>query len=156
MRGVVAVFALLLAAPACSYYGLQTMPADVYTASDLAGGAYRVGEPIRVSRYGFRLFTIPISVPDPLPMMAARIRQNHAVGLTDVDVDFSEFGGGGQLPLGWGGILEFLFQVPKVTVTARLVYKNDAAPPAAAPAECAPPAKAPPEKAPAEKTPDNP
>jgi hypothetical protein len=120
--------AVLLALPGCAYYKVQCEPGAVYTAADLSDHGYQVGGRVEATEYGFRLFTIPISMPQPNDMAATLVRQKQAVGLTDLDVEFSEFNGFDLTPWGWGKLLGFLFQVPKMTVSGRPVYKNTAKP----------------------------
>jgi hypothetical protein len=101
------LLAAVLAA-GCAYYQKQAMPKDLYTAPQMEAKGLTRGEHIVKTRYGFRLFTIPISVPEPNEMIANAIQEYKGVGITDVEVEFSEFN-------------VFLFGIPKLRVSGDIV-----------------------------------
>jgi len=99
---------ILLLAAGCAYYQKEVIPKDLYTASQIEDNGLTVGDHIVKSKYGFRLFTIPISMPEPSEMISSSIREYHGKGVTNLEVEFSEFNC-------------LLFGIPKLKVTADIV-----------------------------------
>ncbi|MDP8223343.1 MAG: hypothetical protein P9L99_08290 [Candidatus Lernaella stagnicola] len=92
----------------CAYYQKQAMPEKLYTAADMKAEGLQRDEFFTQTRYGFRLLTIPINVPEPNRMIAALIDERQARGVTNLEVEFSEFN-------------VLLFSIPKIRVTGHLV-----------------------------------
>ena len=98
-------------ASSCFCISRESIPEKVYTASEMQAAGLAKFEHREMTRCGFRLLFIPVSIPQPLDVVDALIYQNHAEGVTNLDVELSE--------------LNFLlFQVPKVRVSADLVRKK--------------------------------
>jgi len=102
---------LALVLTSCLYIGRESVPEKLYSASSMNAAGMEKFAHREMTRCGFRLLFIPVKVPQPLDMVDALIYQNHAEGVTNLDVEFSE--------------LNFLlFQVPRVRVSADLVRKK--------------------------------
>lgn len=104
---LVAMLVAVLSA-GCAYYQKEALPHGLYTAPQMEGKNLAKGEYFVKTRYGFRLITIPISMPAPNEIIDSTISEHNAKGVTNVEVEFSEF-----------NIL--LFQIPKIRVTGHLV-----------------------------------
>jgi hypothetical protein len=98
----------LLIGPGCAYYNKQAMPEKLYTAPDMDAAGLTKDEYFVQTRYGFRLLSIPISVPEANKMISGIIAEHKAKGVTDIEIDFSEFNA-------------FIFSVPKVRVKGYVV-----------------------------------
>jgi uncharacterized protein YceK len=92
----------------CAYYQKQVAPQNFYTAPQMEAKGLKISNHVVKSRYGFRLLTIPISVPEPNEMIESAIRETGGKGITNLDVEFSEFN-------------IFLFGIPKMRVTGDVV-----------------------------------
>ncbi|MBZ0272586.1 hypothetical protein K8I61_11160 [bacterium] len=104
----VAVLALALFASGCHYVSHQLEPESFYSASDLKESNLEKFAHRDVTRSGFRLIYIPISMPSPRDTLDEVITLNHATGVTNLDLQVTE------LDL-------FLFQIPKVRICTDLV-----------------------------------
>ncbi|NLH49622.1 MAG: hypothetical protein GX444_13625 [Myxococcales bacterium] len=104
------VIAMLLAVltAGCAYYQKEALPHGLYNASQMEAKNLAKGDYFVKTRYGFRLITIPISMPEPNEMIDTTISEHQAKGVTNVEVEFSEF-----------NIL--LFQIPKMRITGYVV-----------------------------------
>jgi len=107
-RFLLLAITLMLLITACSYYQKEVIPSATYTAPSMKEQNLTTGEHVVKTRYGFRLITIPISLPSPNTMVAEAIKEHGGKGITNLDVEFSEF-----------NIL--LFQIPKMTVSGDIV-----------------------------------
>jgi len=107
-RFVFLAMILLLAAVSCSYIQKEAVPEGLYTAPSMTTQNLHKSQHVVLTDYGFRLFTIPISIPDPNAMVADAVRANGGRGVTNLDVEFSEF-----------NIL--LFQIPKMRIECDIV-----------------------------------
>jgi len=123
MRAIIPILLLMAILACCSYIQKEAIPMHLYTAGDIQKEKLTVGETVTETRYGFRLFTIPISVPEPVEMAEDLVRKNQARGLTDLDVEFSEFLGPSATagPEMWAQVISLIFQIPKIEVTGRVV-----------------------------------
>jgi len=130
MKRFALALALLGLLTGCVYYQKQGLPQNVFDADDLESAALTVKQQVQQTKYGFRLFTIPIIVPDSVVMTDDLIARHNAKGLTNVEVEFSEFNAVtmGAMTNPAGFVLGMLFQIPKVKVTGALVYGPDAKP----------------------------
>jgi len=99
---------LLLVLSACSYMQKEVVPEGLYTAPQMTAADLQKASHVEVSRYGFRLLTIPISMPDPNAMIADAIRTQEGQGITNLEVEFSEFN-------------IILFQIPKIRIIGDIV-----------------------------------
>jgi hypothetical protein len=104
---LIAILVAVLSA-GCAYYQKEALPHGLYTASQMEGKNLTKGDYFVKTRYGFRLITIPISMPAPNEIIDSAIADHKAKGVTNVEVEFSEF-----------NIL--LFQIPKIRVTGYVV-----------------------------------
>jgi hypothetical protein len=102
------VLGLLVLASGCAYYQKQAIPHKLYTAPDMETRGLMRGEHVIKTRYGFRLFTIPITMPEPNVMVEQAITEFRGVGITDLEIEFSEFN-------------IWLFAIPKVRITGDIV-----------------------------------
>jgi len=116
------LIAVLLVA-GCSYIQKQAVPMHTYTATDIAAEGRSVGATVSETRYGFRVLTIPISIPEPVDMAETLVARHDAAGLTDLEVEMSELFAPWQigLPTDLGNLIGLIVQVPKITVKGRLV-----------------------------------
>lgn len=124
MKRLCLLLTLLWLVGGCAYYQKQSLPQNVYSAADIASQQLTVKQQAHETKYGFRLFTIPIIMPDTIKVTDDLIERNNAMGLTDVEVEFSEFN---ALTVGTLGnpatfLVSMIFQIPKVKVTGTLVY----------------------------------
>lgn len=105
---IVAIMMMLALVSGCAYYQKQVMPQKQYNATEMQKSGMNRGDYFVKKEYGFRLLTIPISVPEPNRMIDAVIAEHKAQGVTNVEVEFSEFNA-------------LLFGIPKMRVTGHVV-----------------------------------
>jgi len=102
------IVAILALASGCAYYQKQAAPQKLYNAAEMEKSGMARGDYFVKKEYGFRLLTIPISVPEPNRMIDGVIAEHQAKGVTNVEVEFSEFNA-------------LLFGIPKMRVTGHVV-----------------------------------
>ncbi|HPM77113.1 MAG TPA: hypothetical protein PK961_08485 [bacterium] len=107
-RVLLVLVAMMLFFSACSYIQKEAIPEGLYTAPQMKADQLQRGDHVILTRYGFRLFTIPISLPQPNTMINTAIQDNQGKGITNLDVEFSEF-----------NIL--IFQIPKIRIEGDIV-----------------------------------
>jgi hypothetical protein len=143
-RSVFFVLALMIFATSCSYGWRSVVPERLYTSADMQAQGMERFAHREATKHGFRLCYITLSAPKPLDMVDALIVANRAEGVTNLDVESSEFNA-------------YLFQIPRVVVRADLVRtKQRTLPPheaetkhlapASTPAPAEPPPATPPAK----------
>jgi hypothetical protein len=111
-RIVLSVLLISVLCSTCVYVSREAIPERIYNAATLHQTGMEKFTHREMSNYGFRLLFIPISIPSPLKMTDAMIVESGAVGVTNLDVEYSEFN-------------VFFFQIPKVTVRADMVREKE-------------------------------
>ncbi|HPQ68986.1 MAG TPA: hypothetical protein PKW95_07640 [bacterium] len=107
----------------CAYISKEAVPTSLYTRADMQREGAQAGQVVTSTRYGVRLFTIPLTVPQPNEMVDELVRTNNAKGITDLDVEMSElFSPIMVAPANpWATVIGLIIQIPKVKVTGRVV-----------------------------------
>ncbi len=91
----------------CAYYSKMAVPKRLVTEGH---GQVTVVKHVKESATGFRIFTIPVSIPSANKVANNAIDQNGGDGIANLEVDFSEFN-------------IFIVSFPHVTVEGDVVKK---------------------------------
>lgn len=107
----------------CTYIQKEAIPTHLYTKSEIQNEGARTGEQVTATRYGIRIFTIPLTIPQPNEMVDELVLANNAKGIADLDVEMSElFSPMVFAPANpWASVIGLIIQIPKVKVTGRVV-----------------------------------
>jgi len=122
-KSILLLIALALLLGGCSYISKEAVPTHLYTRADLQREGAQPDQVVTPTRYGVRLFTIPLTVPQPNEMVDELVRTNNAKGIADLDVEMSElFSPFMVAPANpWATVIGLIIQIPKVKVTGRVV-----------------------------------